>query len=146
MSAFVVYGGLFLVALAAATILPMQSEAALAGLLLMKTHPLWLLLAVASLGNVLGSLVNWLLGRGIERFRDRRWFPIGPASLDRAQAWYRRYGKWSLLLSWMPVIGDPLTVVAGVLREPLPVFLALVAVAKVGRYLVVAGVTLGLSS
>ena len=146
MTDLVVYAGLFLTAFAAATILPMQSEAALAGLLLMKTHPLWLLLAVASLGNVLGSLVNWLLGRGIERFRDRRWFPIGPVSLDRAQAWYRRYGKWSLLLSWMPVIGDPLTVVAGVLREPLPVFLALVAVAKVGRYLVVAGVTLGLSS
>lgn len=146
MSALAVYGGLFLVALAAATILPMQSEAALAGLLLMNTHPIWLLLSVASLGNVLGSLVNWLLGRGIERFRYRRWFPVGPASLDRAQAWYQRYGKWSLLLSWMPVIGDPLTVVAGVLREPLPVFLAWVAVAKVGRYLVVAGVTLGLSS
>ncbi|HCL67743.1 DedA family protein [Rhizobium daejeonense] len=146
MNALAAYGGLFLVALAAATILPMQSEAALAGLLLMETYSVWLLLAVASAGNVLGSLINWLLGRGLERFRDRRWFPVGPAALDRAQDWYQRYGKWSLLLSWVPVIGDPLTVVAGVLREPLPGFLALVAVAKVGRYLVVATITLGLSS
>ncbi len=146
MNALAAYGGLFLVALAAATILPMQSEAALAGLLLMETYSVWLLLAVASVGNVLGSLINWLLGRGLERFRDRRWFPVGPAALDRAQDWYQRYGKWSLLLSWVPVIGDPLTVVAGVLREPLPVFLALVAAAKVGRYLVVATITLGLSS
>lgn len=146
MSALAAYGGLFFVALAAATILPMQSEAALAGLLLMEAYPVWLLLAVASAGNVLGSLINWLLGRGIEGFRGKRWFPVRPEALERAQTWYQRYGKWSLLLSWVPVIGDPLTVVAGVLREPLPVFLALVTVAKVGRYLVVAAVTLGLSS
>lgn len=77
---------------------------------------------MASLGNVGGSAVNWLLGRGIERFRDRRWFPAGPSALERAQRWYRRYGKWSLLASWVPVIGDPLTVIAGVLREPFPAF------------------------
>lgn len=134
--------GLFLAALAAATVLPMQSEAALVALLVAGAHPAWLLVAIAGLGNVLGSLVNWLIGRGIERFRDRPWFPIKPAALDRAQGWYRRYGKWSLLLSWAPIVGDPLTVVAGLAREPLPVFLALVTVAKVGRYGVLAAVTL----
>lgn len=137
-----VYVGLFLTAFVAATILPMQSEAALVGLLLADIHPVWALVIVASVGNVAGSVVNWLLGRGIERFRDRRWFPVGPAALDRAQRWYHRYGKWSLLLSWMPIVGDPLTVVAGVAREPLAVFLALVTVAKVGRYLVLTAVTL----
>ncbi len=134
--------GLFLAALMAATILPLQSEAALVALLVAGTHSVWLLVAIAGLGNVLGSVVNWLIGRGVERFRDRRWFPVNPAALDRAQGWYRRYGKWSLLLSWAPVVGDPLTVVAGLAREPFPVFLALVTVAKVGRYVVLAAATL----
>lgn len=135
------YGLLFLAALAAATILPMQSEAALVGLLIADYSPGWVV-AVASAGNVLGSLINWWIGRGIERFRDRPWFPVDRAGLARAQAWYRRYGKWSLLLSWAPIIGDPLTVIAGVLREPAPTFLLLVAVAKIGRYVVLAAITL----
>src|SRR5215510_11919397 len=93
------YAGLFLAAFVAATILPMQSEAALVGLLLAH-YPPGPLIAVAGAGNVLGSVTNWLLGRGIERFHDRRWFPASPQALERAQRWYRRYGKWSLLLSW----------------------------------------------
>jgi len=137
-----VYAGLFLAALMAATILPLQSEAALVALLVAGSQPAWLLVAVAGLGNVLGSVINWLIGRGIERFRDRPWFPVKPAALDRAQGWYRRYGKWSLLLSWAPVVGDPLTVVAGLAREPLPVFLFLVTIAKFGRYMVLAALTL----
>jgi len=135
------YALLFLAALAAATILPMQSEAALVGLLLAEYSPAWVI-AVASAGNILGSVINWWLGRGIERFRDRPWFPVGNAGLSRARAWYHRYGKWSLLLSWMPIIGDPLTVIAGVLREPITPFLVLVATAKIGRYLVLAAITL----
>lgn len=141
MSDFAAYGGLFLAALAAATILPMQSEAVLVGLVLADYSP-WLLVAVASVGTVLGSVVNWLLGRGIERFRDRSWFPVSEAALMRAERWYRGYGKWSLLLSWVPVIGDPLTVIAGVLREPFSVFLLFVAIAKTGRYFVLAATTL----
>jgi membrane protein YqaA with SNARE-associated domain len=137
------YLGLFAAALVAATILPAQSEAVLIALLLLGDQPPWLLIAVASVGNVLGSAVNWLLGRGIERFADRRWFPVGPDRLERAKSWYRRYGKWSLLLSWAPIVGDPITVAAGVLREPFGTFLLLVAIAKVGRYLVLAAVTLG---
>lgn len=137
------YAGLFLAALAAATVLPLQSEAALAALVVTGAYPVWLLLTVASLGNVLGAVINWLIGRGIERYRDRRWFPVTPAALDRAQNWYRRYGKWSLLLSWLPVVGDPLTVVAGLAREPLAVFLVLVTIAKVGRYAVLTVAALG---
>ena len=132
------YGGLFLSALVAATILPMQSEAVLAGLIVAGRQPVgWLLLA-ASLGNVLGSVVNYALGRVVERFSDRRWFPASPAALARARGHYARWGRWSLLLSWAPVVGDPLTVIAGMLREPLWRFVALVTVAKVGRYLVLA--------
>lgn len=134
------YGGLFLAAFLAATILPMQSEAALVALILAGHQPVSLLLVAASFGNILGSLVNWLLGRFIARFADRPWFPASPAALARAGDQYRRWGHWSLLLSWVPVIGDPLTVIAGMLREPLWRFLLLVGIAKVGRYLVLAWV------
>jgi membrane protein YqaA with SNARE-associated domain len=131
-----VYTGLFLAAFLAATLLPAQSEAVLAGLVVAGYPPAWLLLA-AGAGNVLGSLLNWYLGRGIAHYQDRRWFPVRPAALERARCWYTRYGYWSLLLSWVPVIGDPLTLVAGVMREPLRVFLPLVTLAKFGRYVVV---------
>lgn len=137
------YLGLFFAAFGAATLLPLQSEAVLVGLLLSERYWLWALLAVATLGNVLGSLLNWWLGRGIERFRDRRWFPVTPAHLEKARQHYQRYGHWSLLLSWVPVIGDPLTLVAGVMREPLGRFLLIVTLAKGARYAVVALATLG---
>lgn len=116
----------------------MQSEAVLAGLLLTGDYPLAVLIGVASTGNVLGSTVNWLLGRGVEHFGDRCRFPVGLGTLDRAGRWYRRYGQWSLLLSWMPVIGDPLTIAAGIMREPLARFLILVSIANIGCYLAVA--------
>lgn len=138
-----VYLSLFATALLAATIIPAQSEAVLATLLVAGQQPAWALLAVASIGNVLGSTINWFLGRGIEAFRHARWFPASEAQLARAQGWYQRYGKWSLLASWVPVIGDPLTLAAGLMREPLPVFLLLVTIAKVGRYLVLAYLVLG---
>jgi membrane protein YqaA with SNARE-associated domain len=137
-----VYGGLFLVALLSASILPLQSEAVLVGLLLSNNYPVWLLLTIASVGNVLGSILNWYLGRYIQHFQQRRWFPVKPKQLEKASRWYLKYGKWSLLLSWVPIIGDPLTVIAGVLREPFLPFLLLVTIAKISRYLVLAGITL----
>lgn len=137
------YLGLFLAAFGAATLLPLQSEAVLVGLLVSDRYWLWGLLAVATLGNVLGSLVNWWLGRGLERFQGRRWFPVSPRHMERARVHYQRYGHWSLLLSWLPVIGDPLTLIAGVMREPLGRFLLIVTLAKGARYGVLAMLTLG---
>jgi len=134
--------GLFLAALLAATILPMQSEVVLVAMLLRGDHPAWLLLVVATTGNVLGSLVNWGLGRGIARFRNRRWFPADDRQLARAEGWYHRWGRWSLLGAWLPVVGDPITVMAGVLREPVLPFLILVTISKASRYLVLAWATL----
>ena len=78
------YGGLFAVAFLAATILPAQSEIGLAGLLLSGDYSVALLIAVASLGNTLGAVVNWALGRWVEHFRDRKWFPAKPEQLDKA--------------------------------------------------------------
>ncbi|ASK96827.1 MULTISPECIES: YqaA family protein [Xanthomonas] len=138
------YFSLFVVSLIAATLLPAQSEAVLVALLLDGGSAVGLV-AIASLGNVLGSLINWWIGREAVRFQGRRWFPIKPNALLRAQAWYRRYGKWSLLLSWMPVIGDPLTLAAGVMREPLRAVVPLLVVAKTTRYAVVAWATLAIA-
>ena len=136
------YLGLFFAALLASTLLPAQSELVLAGLLLAAKQPAWALIAVATVGNVLGSAINWWLGRYIEHFQNRRWFPIKPLALHKAAGWYHRYGRWSLLLSWVPVIGDPLTLAAGVLREPFHSFIGIVTVAKLVRYLVLAAMTL----
>lgn len=134
--------GLFLAALVAATLLPAQSEAVLVGLILGGAHPVWLLLAVATVGNVLGALVNWVIGRWLGGFAARR-HPPGPGSpRARAEGWYRRWGWISLFGSWLPIIGDPLTVAAGALREPLWRFTIVVTLAKGGRYLAVAAATL----
>ena len=140
MADLTVYAGLFVVALMAATILPLQSESVLTGLLLAEQQPVVALIAIASVGNTLGATLNWLLGRSVTRFRHRRWFPVNEAALTRAQAWYHRYGRWSLLFSWLPLVGDPLTVAAGVLREPLATFITLVAIAKTSRYVVLAAI------
>lgn len=139
------YLGLFISALGAATLLPLQSESVLVALLLSTAYSPWALLAVASLGNILGSVLNWWLGRYLEHFRHKPWFPVSDVRLAQAQRGYARYGRWSLLLSWVPIIGDPLTLVAGIMRERLWVFLLIVSVAKTARYAVLAALTLGWS-
>ena len=101
-----------------------------------------MLVAVASVANILGSCLNWYLGVYIETFKNRRWFPVKEKSLMKAQDFYQKYGRWSLLLSWVPFIGDPLTVMAGVMKERFLVFLMLVSVAKIGRYVVLAWLVL----
>ncbi|QXI55853.1 YqaA family protein [Pseudomonas alvandae] len=137
------YVGLFLTAFGAATLLPLQSEALLVGLVLSERQAAWLLMGIATLGNVLGSLVNWWLGTRLEQFKDRRWFPVSPSHLDKARRHYQRYGYWSLLLSWLPIIGDPLTLMAGVMGEPWRRFLLIVTLAKGLRYGVLVLATLG---
>ncbi len=131
---------LFTASLLAATIFPAQSEAVLVGLKLTGNYSPTLLIALATLGNVLGACINWLLGRYLEHFKSRRWFPVKEAALDRAARTYQRYGVWTLLLSWVPIIGDPLTVIAGFLRTPFPLFLLLVTIGKLARYIAVVAV------
>ena len=137
------YAGLFLAAFAAASLLPLQSEAVLVGMLLSERFSIPALLIIATVGNVLGSCLNALLGRFVQRWQTKSWFPVSPERLHQASLRYRRYGRWSLLLSWVPVIGDPLTMIAGVMREPWWSFLLMVTLAKASRYLVLAGITLG---
>ena len=131
------YLGLFVSAFLAATLLPLSSEAVLAALTAASGREALFLWLVASLGNTLGALVNWVLGRFCLRWRDRRWFPVKPQELEKAGNWFRRYGAWSLLFAWLPVVGDPLTFVGGIFRVNLWVFLLLVGAGKAARYAVV---------
>jgi membrane protein YqaA with SNARE-associated domain len=136
------YLSVFISAFLAATILPAQSEAILAYQLSTAPSAFVGLIAVATLGNVLGAIVNWALGRFLTQYRNRAWFPIRAHQLEKAERQYRKYGRFTLLLSWVPFIGDPITVVAGVLREPLWSFMLLVSIAKSARYIVIAMVIL----
>jgi membrane protein YqaA with SNARE-associated domain len=132
------YLGLFTAAFVAATLLPFYSELALAGLQATGYDPmaLW---AWATAGNTLGAAVNWAMGRWLLRFRDRRWFPFKPDKLGMAQRWYRRWGVWSLLMAWLPVGGDALTFIAGVMRVHFGLFFVLTAIGKGLRYAAVLG-------
>jgi membrane protein YqaA with SNARE-associated domain len=135
--------GLFAAAFLAATVFPFQSELVLVGLLVAEPTHWPTLLFVASAGNTLGSVVNWVLGRLIGCFRDRPWFPVKPRDYERVERWYARWGVWSLLFAWLPFGGDALTVVAGALRTPLAPFIVLVAIGKTARYAALVAATLG---
>lgn len=125
-------GGLFVAALVAATPVPFNSEVPFIALQA-AGWPVLTLVLVASVGNVLGSCVTYALGRGLGGYRDHPRFPIRPDQMARAEAWFRRWGLWSLLLAWAPG-GDVLVAAAGLLRVPVAIFLLLVTIAKTGRY------------
>ena len=135
---------LFLSAFGAATLLPLQSEAVLLGLLVQDKYAVFGLILTASVGNILGSCVNWYLGLRIERFKDRKWFPVSEKNMLKAEKIYQKYGFWSLLLSWVPVIGDPITLIAGLLKDGFWRFLLMVSVAKTGRYIFIYLIFIGL--
>jgi membrane protein YqaA with SNARE-associated domain len=135
------FAWLFALSFGAASILPLASEPLLLALLVAGERPAWVLVLVAGLGNTLGSVANWAIGRQLSAYRSSRWFPVRPDPLARAERWYTTYGRPALLLAWVPIIGDVLTVAAGVLRERFWIFLPLVAVAKFGRYLVLAALS-----
>ena len=140
MDSLLALGGLFLAAFGAATLLPFQSELVFAAMQLAETAPLGAMIAVASVGNTLGSFVTYLMGRGVDRLKHRKWFPASPEGMARARDWYVRWGVWTLLLSWAP-FGDTITLVAGAMRTPVWLFLGLVGLAKTLRYVALAGLT-----
>ncbi len=129
---FCVFSAAFL----SATLLVGVSEAALILAARQPDAHLIALFLAATAGNVLGAVVNFVLGRFLLRFENRRWFPVSPLNRKRAEALFGRYGRPILLLSWLPVVGDPLTLVAGLLRTPLPVFILYVTIGKAARYAV----------
>ena len=127
---------LFASAFLAATIVPFYSEVMLYALI-RQGESAWLLISVASIGNTLGAAVNWVLGRFLLQYQDRRWFYFKPEQVVKAQRWFQRYGVWSLLFAWLPIGGDALTFIAGVMRVRFWVFLLLVGLGKTGRYIVI---------
>jgi membrane protein YqaA with SNARE-associated domain len=130
--------GLFASALLAGSVLPAQSELVLAAMIAAGAQPTGLLVAVATAGNVLGAVINYGLGRSAARLRHRRWFPLSDAGWQRSTRLFNRHGVGILLLSWLPIIGDGFTLIAGAARTPPWLFLALVTLAKGGRYLALA--------
>lgn len=137
-----IYIGLFLSSFLSATILPGQSEIALTSLIILNNHSLSFLVFIASLGNVLGSLLNWFIGSKLERFKKKKWFPVTKLQLKKASNWYHKYGKWTLLLSWVPFVGDPITIVAGIFRISIMHFILIVSFAKTMRYVFIAFIAL----
>ena len=132
-----IYLSLFAISFLAATILPFSSELTLAGLIATSDYDNLLLLIAASFGNVLGSVVNWALGSYSRYLTAKKWFPFKETQIERSSKWFRKFGKWSLLFAWVPVVGDPLTLVAGILRVKFIDFIILVAIGKVSRYIIV---------
>ncbi|WP_275787623.1 YqaA family protein [Pararhizobium gei] len=129
---FAVFGAAFL----SATLLVGVSEAALIAAAAQPSAEFLPLFVAATAGNVLGAAVNYALGRCLLRFQDRRWFPVGSGNREKAERLFQRYGSPVLLLSWLPIVGDPLTLIAGFLRTPLPLFFLYVTIGKALRYAV----------
>ena len=129
------YFQLFIISFLAATILPLSSELVLSTMLLTDSFDKYLLFVVASFGNILGSSVNWYLGKKILIFKDKKWFPANERQIAEGEIYFKKYGIWSLLLAWVPIIGDPLTILAGVLRVNFFTFLLLVSISKISRYI-----------
>jgi membrane protein YqaA with SNARE-associated domain len=133
----VIYLSLFFISFLAATVLPFSSELTLAGLISTSNYDNLILLVVASFGNVLGSVFNWSLGFYSRNLSTKKWFPFKETQIERSSKWFSKFGKWSLLFAWLPIVGDPLTFVAGLLRVRFLDFIILVAIGKVSRYLIV---------
>jgi len=130
------YFGLFFAAFLAATILPLSSEIVLSVLLLNGLSPL-ALVTIATTGNVLGSLTNYALGYWVSLEVIKKWLKISEEEFVRAEQRFVKYGLFSLCFAWVPVIGDPLTLIAGILRIRLFWFVILVSAGKLMRYIVV---------
>ena len=107
---------LFLLSFLAATIFSFSSELTLVGLLNAETYNSFVLLGAASGGNILGSAFNWFLGFYLLKYINNKWFPFNENHINVASEKFNKFGLWSLLFAWIPVVGDPLTFVAGVLK------------------------------
>ena len=135
------YFGLFVSAFLAATILPLSSEVVLSALLLNGLSPV-ALVTIATTGNVLGSLTNYALGYWAGMSVIKKWLKMSEDEFVRAEQRFTKYGMLSLCFAWVPIIGDPLTVIAGVLRIRLLWFVLLVTAGKLMRYIVISYITL----
>jgi membrane protein YqaA with SNARE-associated domain len=129
------YINLTLVSFLDATILPFSSEIFLSVMILSKEYQSVLLLLFAGIGNISGSVVNWYIGKKILIFKNKKWFPVSSNQLNKSQEIFNKFGSWSILIAWVPIIGDPITVLAGVLKVKFLKFFILVTLSKLSRYI-----------
>ena len=132
-----IYLSLFIISFLAATILPFSSELTLVGLIATSNYDNLLLLIVASFGNILGSVVNWVLGFYSRNLTAKKWFPFKGRQIENSSKWFSKFGKWSLLFAWVPFIGDPLTLAAGLFKVKFIEFVILITIGKFSRYFLI---------
>lgn len=130
----IVYITLFVVSFASATLLPMGSEVLLLYDISLGYSLVWIWL-VATLGNTLGSVVNYILGYKGEEYLESKDY-LQKETISKYKHYFQRYGGWLILLAWMPIIGDPITFIAGVLKYRFRYFVLLVTISKGMRYLI----------
>ena len=104
----ITYFSLLLISFLAATVLPLSSELVLVSQLKTNEHNSFMLIATASLGNISGSIFNWLLGFYLFKYIKKKWFPFKENQINTAARRFRKFGVWSLLFAWVPIIGDHL--------------------------------------
>ena len=130
-----IYLSLFTISFLGGSILPISSELTFVGLLIANSYDELILLFSASFGNILGAVCNWILGFFLLKFISKKWFPFNQYQINKASIWFKKFGVWSLLFSWLPIVGDPLTLVAGILKLRFFIFLFLVSIGKISRYI-----------
>jgi len=131
------YISIFFLSFLAATIIPFSSEVGLISYMALGKFNNELLLIFVSFGNILGSCVNYILGLYIIKFQTKSWFPFKDNQILKATNWFDRFGVYSLFFAFLPIVGDPLTLIAGIFRVSFIKFIILVSLGKILRYLLI---------
>lgn len=134
----------FLISLISASIIPAQGELVMFALMASGKYTAWLLFCTACAGTVLGVSINWFLGRYLSRFQNEKWFPVKTTYIEKAKLLFDRHGRTALLLAGIPLIGDPITIVAGALKINFWFYLFTAGLSKCARYGIVWLIYLGI--
>lgn len=130
------YGGLFVGAILAGSVLPFNSESVMAALYVAGLDP-WGLIFWGSLGNIIGSVINYFIGRMGKMEWIERYLKVKREKLERAQRWVAKYGAWMGLLAWIPLLGSAITVALGLMRSNIPLTFTAISIGKITRYVLV---------
>ncbi len=130
------YAGQFVGGILAGSVLPLNSEIVMAALYVTGLDPVWLIVW-GTLGNFLGSVINYSIGRMGKMVWVERYLKIKREKLDRAQRWVSKYGAWVGLLSWIPLLGSAITVTLGLMRSNIPLTFIAIFIGKLARYVLV---------
>lgn len=124
----------FFIAFLSASLIPIQGALIMLALLASGKYTDWLLVLVACAGTLAGIGINWILGRYLSRFQNEKWFPVKTSYMDKAKLLFDRHGRATLLLAGVPLIGDPITIVAGALRINFGFYFLTAGLSKCAQY------------